>query len=209
MAKSNNTGRSIGEAQHIRLYHWMLNCPAWRSLSTNATALLISVWQRYNGRNNGEISYAVREAKYEVGISRNAAARAFHELIDKRFLKVARASSFDLKTQEARLWTLTAVPRGENPATKDFMKWSPSDEKTKPSPVRRTERSRQRDRDRNGATILTNTVPPEGLSATNTASSQSRRRDTSNIPGGGLRERRARACLVASSALETLDAKTT
>ena len=46
----------------VGLPHYMLKAPAWRSMTPNAKALLIDVWQRYNGTNNGEIGYSVREA---------------------------------------------------------------------------------------------------------------------------------------------------
>lgn len=103
----------------------MLNSMAWAHLSPNAKALMVQVWKRYNGYNNGEISYSVREAMDEIHMSKNTAARAFLECIEKGFLKVRRASSFTLKTKEARLWEITAEPCEGRSASKDFMKWQP------------------------------------------------------------------------------------
>src|SRR6266568_5114699 len=64
----------------IRLPHHLLRCPAWVTMSPRAKALLLHLWERHNGVNNGEISYSIREAD-EIGISSSAAARALRELI--------------------------------------------------------------------------------------------------------------------------------
>jgi hypothetical protein len=106
--KKLNRNCSRGD-HHVRLHHWMLRCEAWRTLSPNAKAILIDIWQRHNGVNNGSISFSVREAG-EIGITRSAAARAMKELIERGFIAVTRASAFTLKTKEARLWCLTAEP---------------------------------------------------------------------------------------------------
>ena len=83
----NATGRTNSEARHIRLYHWLLKSPAWHSISPLARSLLIEVWRRYNGQNNGEISYSVREAAKALHVGKDTANRAFHELEDREFLK--------------------------------------------------------------------------------------------------------------------------
>lgn len=103
-------------------------------MSPTAKAVLLDVWERHNGRNNGEISYSVREAE-AIGVSRSAAARAFNELLQRGFLKVGRNSSFTLKTKEARTWELTAEPTGQEAgvkASRDYMTWSPQNQNTVP-----------------------------------------------------------------------------
>lgn len=118
----NNTGRSKAEP-FVRLPIWMLRSEAWRTLSPNAVKLLIDLWSRHNGQNNGEIAYAVRDAE-GIGLAKSPAARAFEELVERGFLKVRRASTFTLKTKEARTWELSAEPVGGKATTKDFMRWS-------------------------------------------------------------------------------------
>ena len=49
-------------ARHIRLYHWLLRSEAWQSLSANARAIYIEMATRYNGSNNGQIPFSVRDA---------------------------------------------------------------------------------------------------------------------------------------------------
>jgi len=134
--KHNNKGRSDNE-RFLKLPHYMLRSVAWRSLSANARTLYVEIASRYNGQNNGQISYSVREACVAILISTATASRSFNELIDRGFLIVAQNSSFNLKTRLAREWTLTVEPLNGNPATKDFMKWTmkkPTVKKTTVSP---------------------------------------------------------------------------
>lgn len=122
--KMRGRGLSRGD-RFVRLDFYLLKSPAWLTLSPPAKALYVEVCTRYNGINNGTISYSVREAG-AIGLSRSAAARAFDELQERGFLSVARDASFNLKTREARLWRLTAFPAFGNDATKDFMRWTGS-----------------------------------------------------------------------------------
>ncbi|MBF0628544.1 MAG: hypothetical protein HQL91_10050 [Magnetococcales bacterium] len=128
-------GRSgVGDAQHVRLYHWILKSEAWQSLSGNACKLLLLVWKRHNGENNGEISFSNREAAQLVPCGKNQAGGLFRELMEKGFLKVAEKGSFDFKTHHATTWILTAERLKDNPPTKDFMSWkNPKNQKSVPS----------------------------------------------------------------------------
>lgn len=143
------TGRSAGGGERfILLPHFMLNCPAWKTLSPNAKALLLDVWTRHNGMNNGEIGYSVREAE-EIGLSKDQAGRAFKELVERGFLKVRRSSAFTLRTKEARTWELTGERFGDNPATKDFMWWGArSPQRDREATRKNKTQSHQRDRQR-------------------------------------------------------------
>ena len=39
MSRVNRTGRSKRAARHVRLHHWMMATPAWKSLNGNQRAL--------------------------------------------------------------------------------------------------------------------------------------------------------------------------
>jgi len=91
-------------------------------MSPVSKALLIEVMGRYNGLNNGDIVFSVREAAL-IGITPSHAGRAFKELINRGFLRVTRDSAFNVKARLARTWEITAEPVGGRPATKDFMRW--------------------------------------------------------------------------------------
>jgi hypothetical protein len=117
----------VKESRHVRLYHWLLNSEAWRSLSPNARALYVEIVARYNGSNNGRIGFSVRDAGNILHIGKNAASAAFRELQERDFLVIAKRSAFSVKTKMATEWRLTefACDITKEFATKDFMRWSP------------------------------------------------------------------------------------
>ena len=116
------------------LMHWVLKSPAWLTMSSNGKSVVIDVWLRHKGYNNGEIPYAVRDGK-AIGLSRGTTARALDEAIKRGFLEVTRVSSFTVKSRDAREFRITAEPVGDKPATKDFMSWPKSEH----SPTRGTD----------------------------------------------------------------------
>jgi len=62
---------------------------AWRALSPNAQALypwLRLEWKGDKANNNGQIVLSVRQAAKALGVARNTAARAFHDLQAKGFI---------------------------------------------------------------------------------------------------------------------------
>lgn len=120
--------------KHIRLFNWIMDTAAWSSLTFGARCLLLEVWRRHNGQNNGQISYSQREAVKALGCSAGSASRWFGELQEKGFLVAVKRSSFDWKegAREARatVWRLTMEPyNGERP-TKEFASWNQSEKKS-------------------------------------------------------------------------------
>jgi hypothetical protein len=65
---TDRTGRSKKAARHVRLYHWMMQRAAWKSLNANQRALYVEMAARYNGSNNGRIHFSAREAAKAVHI---------------------------------------------------------------------------------------------------------------------------------------------
>lgn len=139
--KHDRTGRSKGEARHVRLYHWMIDSAAWRSLRAIDRAIYIEICQRFNGANNGFIAYSVREAAATFDIGKSTASRALERLAERGFIVATVAGSFGYKVRHSTRWRLTEHPSadGELPS-KEFMRWSPSvpmvgPKKQKPVPV--------------------------------------------------------------------------
>ena len=178
-------GRSGGQ-RFVALPHYMLSSPAWMTMTPTAKALLIQLWARHNGQNNGEIGFSVRDAA-AIGLSKSVAARAFAELVERGFLRVGRESSFTLKSKAARTWILTGEPIGTAPATKDFMRWQPSTEtpKFKTQSPQRDAQSPQRDSQPRNEIILPISVPPAGPLGPVDTFSQSPQRDTYITPCRG------------------------
>ena len=118
-------GRRGTESRHVRLYHWLLESDAWRSLDAVARALYVEISSRYNGRNNGRIPFSVREAASVVRISKSTASRAFSCLVERGFIVPIKLGAFSLKIRHATEWRLTehscdVTCKG---ASKDFMRW--------------------------------------------------------------------------------------
>lgn len=114
------------------LFKWFLDTPAWRSLSPQARCIYLEIAQRYYGSNNGEISLSVREAARLVHIAKDTATKAFHELEEKGFIRRNVCGSFNWKLRHATTWILTEHAFNDQPATKDFARWTL--EKSEPGP---------------------------------------------------------------------------
>lgn len=123
MAKTNRKGRTKGH-QFIKLDRGVTESAAWRSLSCEARSLLIAMWERYNGSNNGSISFGIREAKANLNIGSTRAGRAFAELQQSGFIILRADSSFDYKAgaskRLARVWELTPIECDGKPAKRPF-----------------------------------------------------------------------------------------
>jgi hypothetical protein len=174
----------------VRLEHWMLKSPAWMTLPPDAKAIWLHVAMRFNGSNNGYISYAIREAE-EIDLSKDRAARALDALIERGFLVVTRASGFSVKNRLAREFRLTHLPHGPHqtePASRDFAFWSPA-AKTKHSRKNQGSQSHQRDCSPEIEIIEPLTVAPARPWNGSGGVSQSQQRDTSIIPGSLAPER--------------------
>jgi hypothetical protein len=171
------SGRRDKGAQHVRLYRWMTKRPVWLTMSPDAKAVFLHIYDRYNGANNGEVTYGIRCAA-EIRVSKDRAARALKELLNRGFIRVKTDAWFNKKDKLAREWILTTERYADRPATKDFMGW-PNLEHGRTSA---TIQSHQCDNPPVVANHSHVSVAPARLSAAKTAPSQSRQRDTSNIP---------------------------
>jgi hypothetical protein len=127
--KPNRTGRSVKVERHVRLYHWMINTPAWLSLDCVARALYIEVAARYagTGSNNGRIGFSVRDAATRLRIGKSSAQRAFAQLQHRGFLVAGQRGSFGFKIRHSTTWRLTEHPSDVDGgwATKEFARWDP------------------------------------------------------------------------------------
>jgi hypothetical protein len=131
------TGHSIGETRHVRLYHWVLNTQAWRSLPPACRALCVEIAQRFNGSNNGKLSMSVREAARLLYIAKDTATKCFHELEAIGFIKQNICGSFNWKRKHATTWILTEHTFGDQVATKEFASWVPKKSEVGPKRGRR------------------------------------------------------------------------
>jgi len=117
---------------HVRLYRWMMKTPAWQSLPVGPRALLVEVYNLYDGTNNGQIFLSIRDAAARLQASPNTVSTWFDALIDRGFIRVAQRGAFSMKVRNATTWILTEHPLGDQLATKDFARWRPENAEAKP-----------------------------------------------------------------------------
>ena len=113
----------------VALYHWEMDCPAYRHLSVYGRALLMEFRKVYNGHNNGEIVMSVRQAAKLINCNKNTAAKTIKELEGKGWICQSTEGSFSQKTNKtASTWRITNQPIGtgvDTPATKEYARWTP------------------------------------------------------------------------------------
>lgn len=130
MSRNANYARRKGRDNglpFIQILHYVYDCPAYRDLDTVARCLYAALRRRYNGRNNGAIALGCRDAAAEMNVAPRTITRAFRDLEQHGFVRIAADSSFHQK-RLAREWLLTDVrdDRSGAAGTKDFMRWVPS-----------------------------------------------------------------------------------
>lgn len=126
MAKANKKGRTENEA-FIRLPRGVTGCAAWRSLSCEATRLLLCIWARHNGVNNGQVGYSHREARDALHVGSRKVVAAFAELQDRGFLVAHTKGSFSWKNGagagKSSEWEITAEACDGQPAKRLYRNW--------------------------------------------------------------------------------------
>jgi hypothetical protein len=126
MAKANKKGRTENEA-FIRLHRGVTGGAAWRSLTCEARALLIAVWERHNGANNGEIGFSHRQAREALHVGSRKIVAAFAELQDKGFLVAHTKGAFTWKdgagAGKSTEWEITAEACKGKPPKHLYKSW--------------------------------------------------------------------------------------
>ena len=125
--KHNNTGRSRRQlSPFVALERYLLNSPAWRSLSPPARCTFIELGNLYDGSNNGRIALSARTLAERLPISRATATRALNDLADRGFIEPVRIGGFNIKSgarrstewrlsmaeTECAVWRRDSVPVG-------------------------------------------------------------------------------------------------
>ncbi|MCF6304463.1 MAG: hypothetical protein L3J33_03745 [Rhodobacteraceae bacterium] len=128
-------GRDKRNEQRVEKYAQMiLNTmqePAWRALPASAQALYPWVkleWRGPKANNNGKIQLSVRQAAQCLGMGREAAAKAFHDLQAKGFLAVTQPACLGLGgAAQSPMYEITeiAMPAGGSSGRKMYRQWKP------------------------------------------------------------------------------------
>ena len=122
------SARSQKHKRFVLFDYEQIESQAFRYLTGGALKLLIMVRKRFNGINNGKISFSVREGRDLLGYSMNTVARYFDELVDKGFLRIREKGSFSYKKRHATTWIITCEEYNHQ-KSRDFKHWIKTDRK--------------------------------------------------------------------------------
>jgi hypothetical protein len=106
----------------VMLPHAVFDCPAYGALSAAERTVMWHLVRLHNGRNNGRISLAVRDAAAACHLSKDTAMRAFRSLIAKGFIEATYAGSYSAK-HRASEWRLNWLDSHDKPASWLFLRW--------------------------------------------------------------------------------------
>lgn len=127
MSKANRKGRSHGLGQFVQLPHFLLECAAWRSLSSQEQAAYLAIAMAYNGSNNGRLAVSVRQVAERANVNKDTASRCLVRLQEKGLIEQTSPGGFTRKVRHAAEWRLTLYrcDRTNTPPLKPFMRWRP------------------------------------------------------------------------------------
>ena len=111
----------------------IIDSDAYRVLRPPERAVYFQMYRRFNGNNNGYISYSCREMADDCNVGKMTAQRAFRKLEEVGLIECLVPSSFNSRKKFAREWALTHHPVGDRSASG---KWR--DFKLKPSTKKKT-----------------------------------------------------------------------
>lgn len=133
MGKVNAKGRTKNR-QYIYLHRGVTDSPAWKSLNCEARSLLIEIWQRHNGMNNGRIALSRRQIREALRIGHAKIVTATDQLVDRGFIIVRQAGAFTWKdgarAGKATEFEITTEECDGKPAKSTFRDWRPKKEST-------------------------------------------------------------------------------
>jgi hypothetical protein len=105
--------------RRIKFEHWLLNSAAYIALSNSAKCTFFELMRRFDGNNNGTISFGGKDGGY-IGLNRDQTERALTELEGARF--IVETAPAEVRNGVPRKWRLTIYGAIGEKATKDFMR---------------------------------------------------------------------------------------
>ncbi len=122
-----------GGPRHVQLMEWLQTSPAWATLKPGPRALYVELRRRFNGGNNGEIFLSHRDAAKALNVDRKTVAGYFDILIERGFIVVTRGHCLGPSgISQSATYRLTEEKTSEGSATKEFMRWKPTQKKKRP-----------------------------------------------------------------------------
>src|SRR4051812_31270619 len=107
MTKRHNAkGRSTSGLPFVALRHWMMDSPAWRSLSPQDRCVYVELRRAYNGSNNGWLSLSVRDGARRCRMNKDTVGKSLATLEDRGFIECVKPASFSTNSRRAAEWRL-------------------------------------------------------------------------------------------------------
>lgn len=129
--RQDRRGRSRNpEGQYAILTYDLLRSVAWRALSGSAMKVLLELVTRFNGRNNGDLSLSLDQARETLDIGKATAHAAFAELIDKGLVRKHRTGSW-IRGHATTYW-ITFLNNQKEIRTNDWRNWKSEGKPKKP-----------------------------------------------------------------------------
>ena len=161
----------------------MLNSSAYRSLNPTARAVLVELYRRHNGSNNGDIPLSVREAAEAVNVTKDTANKALWDIVDRGFARIMEKGAFKLKARHATTWWLTEFDGEGKMGTRDFMYWQPPPKIQNTVPTNRTDSPKFSDAEKaNGGETASHNPKIQDRDPVEQAAVGPDRSDTTNLP---------------------------
>ncbi|WP_293392122.1 hypothetical protein [Nevskia sp.] len=125
MSSSRKKGKAKRAEAHVRLYRHELECPAYRTMSTDARALLVEFRSLFNIDENS-VFLSVREMERRLNVGQRRAQAARDELLERGWIIELEPGAFHRKNKLATVFALTNEPLkridGAVPL-KSYMRW--------------------------------------------------------------------------------------
>ena len=107
----------------VKLTYPLLESEAWRWLRPISQAVYIELRRRFNGSNNGKISFSLAEGARILRASKSSIQTALVELEEHGFIKLVKKGYFTRRM--ASEYALTDEQLDGYPPTREWRRWQP------------------------------------------------------------------------------------
>jgi hypothetical protein len=113
------------DGRFLQLHHFLMDCPAWRSLLPSDKAVYIALAALYDGTNNGRLAFSVRRAAEAANLNKDTAAKALSRLAERGFIEIVKEGHYHIKVRHSSEWRLTAhrCDVTKQPGSRAFLRW--------------------------------------------------------------------------------------
>ena len=86
----------------VKLDHELMDSPAWRTASPGVRCVVLAIWRRHNGANNGKIPYGRRDAQARPRLRVDAGRQVSAGSEERGFIVADQARRVRLEERRAR-----------------------------------------------------------------------------------------------------------